>query len=77
MHAPRKWEADLTRREKVVLEQLVGDATLEDIAQRLFVTRNTVKTQVASVYRKLGVTCRADAVALVRSSRRRRRAAEG
>jgi LuxR family transcriptional regulator of spore coat protein len=37
--------------------------TLEQIASRLFVTRNTVKSQVRSVYRKLGVSTRADAVA--------------
>ena len=39
----------LTRRERVVLAELAEDVTLEEIATRLFVTRNTVKSQVRSV----------------------------
>jgi LuxR family transcriptional regulator, transcriptional regulator of spore coat protein len=53
----------LTRREIVVLQELSEDVTLEEIATKLFVTRNTVKSQVRSLYRKLGVSTRADAVA--------------
>ena len=53
----------LTRRERVVLAELAEDVTLEEIATRLFVTRNTVKSQVRSVYRKIGVSTRAEAVA--------------
>ena len=53
----------LTRRERVVLVELAEDVTLEEIATRLFVTRNTVKSQVRSVYRKIGVSTRAEAVA--------------
>lgn len=53
----------LTRRERVVLAELGEDVTLEEIATRLFVTRNTVKSQVRSVYRKIGVSTRAEAVA--------------
>ncbi len=53
----------LTRRERVVLAELAEDVTLEEIAARLFVTRNTVKSQVRSVYRKIGASTRAEAVA--------------
>ena len=53
----------LTRRERVVLAELAEDVTLEEIATQLFVTRNTVKSQVRSVYRKIGVSTRAEAVA--------------
>ena len=53
----------LTRRERVVLAELAEDVTLEEIATRLLVTRNTVKSQVRSVYRKIGVSTRAEAVA--------------
>jgi len=53
----------LTRRERVVLAELTEDVTLEEIATRLFVTRNTVKSQVRSVYRKIGASTRAEAVA--------------
>lgn len=53
----------LTRREKVVLEGLMNsEETLEQIAETLFVTRNTVKSQVRSLYRKLGVSNRSAAV---------------
>ena len=55
--------APLTRRERVILSNLDEDVTLEEIATRLFVTRNTVKSQVRSVYRKIGVSTRAEAVA--------------
>jgi LuxR family transcriptional regulator of spore coat protein len=58
----------LTRRELVVLEHLSEDVTLEEIATTLFVTRNTVKSQVRSLYRKLGVSTRADAVAWARAA---------
>ena len=53
---------DLTKRERVVLAHLTEETTLDDIARRLFVTRNTVKSQVRSAYRKLGVSTRAEAV---------------
>ena len=58
--------APLTRRERVILSNLDEDVTLEEIASKLFVTRNTVKSQVRSVYKKLGVSTRADAVACAR-----------
>lgn len=52
----------LTRRESIVLAHLRGPGAIEDIAHDLMVSPNTVKTQVQSVYRKLGVKARADAV---------------
>jgi DNA-binding CsgD family transcriptional regulator len=60
--------APLTRRELVVLANLAEDVTLEQIATRLFVTRNTVKSQVRSAYRKIGVSTRAEAVAWARQA---------
>ncbi|WP_282944484.1 response regulator transcription factor [Cellulomonas endometrii] len=50
----------LSAREKVVLTELGVHATLEEVARCLFVTRNTVKTQVRAIYRKLGVSTRAE-----------------
>ena len=61
-------DVHLTGRERVVLLELAEDVTLEEIAARLWVTRNTVKTQVRTAYRKIGVSTRADAVAWVRTS---------
>jgi DNA-binding CsgD family transcriptional regulator len=57
---------NLTRRERVILSNLDESTTLDEIASRLWVSRNTVKSQVRSVYRKLGVSTRADAVARAR-----------
>jgi DNA-binding CsgD family transcriptional regulator len=59
----------LSPRERLILRRLEADRTLAQIAAELFVSRNTVKTQVQSVYRKLGVRRRADAVALARDLR--------
>ncbi len=58
----------LTPRELVVLAELSENDTLEDVARRLFVSRNTVKSQVRSVYRKIGVSTRAEAVAWARQA---------
>ena len=57
----------LTQRERVVMGELGEDITLEEIAARLWVTRNTVKSQLRSAYRKIGVSTRADAVAWARA----------
>ena len=65
--APRPAEpaavADLTERELAVLRMLTGLASAREIADQLYVSHNTVKTQIRSIYRKLGVTTRAEAVA--------------
>lgn len=52
----------LSEREVVVLRALADDVELAAVAARLHVSHNTVKTQVRSAYRKLGVRRRADAV---------------
>jgi LuxR family maltose regulon positive regulatory protein len=36
--------------------------TIREISARLFVSRNTVNSQVSAIYRKLGVSTRNDAV---------------
>ncbi|WP_291882025.1 helix-turn-helix transcriptional regulator [Cellulomonas sp.] len=59
----------LTTRERVVLAELRQDITLEEIARHLWVTRNTVKSQVRSIYKKIGVSTRAEAVAWARAHR--------
>jgi LuxR family transcriptional regulator, maltose regulon positive regulatory protein len=58
---PRGFPA-LTARERDVLRELALGGAYADIARNLFVTENTVKTHVISVYRKLGVDRRADAL---------------
>ncbi len=53
---------ELSEREKLVLVELAGTASAQKIASRLFVSVNTVKTQVRSIYRKLGVHSREEAL---------------
>ncbi|TRW45709.1 LuxR family transcriptional regulator [Georgenia yuyongxinii] len=54
--------APLTGAELRLLPYLQTHLTIGVIGQRLFISRNTVSTEVASIYRKLGVTSRNDAV---------------
>lgn len=56
----------LTSREREVLEQLQWHQSVKQIARTLHISPNTVKTHLSAVYRKLGVTNRADAVARAR-----------
>ena len=53
----------LTEREEAVLRLFDGDRSLRKIAKELYVSMNTVKTHTQSIYRKLGVSDRKDAVA--------------
>lgn len=52
----------LSPRERAVLAQLVTAGSVVGIAEALFVSQNTVKTQLRSIYRKLGVSSRDEAV---------------
>jgi LuxR family maltose regulon positive regulatory protein len=52
----------LTSAELRLLPYLQTHLTLREIGERLFVSRNTVSSEVSSIYRKLGVSSRADAV---------------
>lgn len=54
---------DLTAAEQRVLGQLPTHRSLVEIGQHLYVSRNTVKTHTLSIYRKLGVSGRSEAVA--------------
>ena len=55
-------DVSLTGREIAVLQLLSSSLSLPDIANELFVSHNTVKTHVQSLYRKLSVSKREDAV---------------
>ncbi|MFF1876927.1 LuxR C-terminal-related transcriptional regulator [Leifsonia sp. NPDC058230] len=52
----------LTPAELRLLPYLQTHLTIPEIGARLFVSRNTVSTEVGSIYRKLGVSSRSDAV---------------
>lgn len=52
----------LTKREIVVLQELVFTGNAAEIAAALYVSNNTVKSQLRSIYRKLNVGSRQDAL---------------
>jgi LuxR family maltose regulon positive regulatory protein len=52
----------LTPAELRLLPYMQTHLTIREIADRLFVSRNTVSSEVSSIYRKLGVSSRHDAV---------------
>ena len=53
----------LTPAELRLLPLLSTHLSFREIGEQLFVSRNTIKTQAISVYRKLGVSSRSDAIA--------------
>ena len=54
-------EADLSEREREVLELIANGATNAEAAERLHLSPHTVKDHTRSIYRKLGVRNRAEA----------------
>ena len=56
------WASTLTGAELRLLPLLTTHLSFQEIADRLYVSRNTVKTQAVSVYRKLGVSSRSEAI---------------
>ena len=57
----------LTERERQVLRCLSSHHSLPQIAALLGVATNTIKTHVKAIYRKMGATCRNEAVLIGRS----------
>jgi LuxR family transcriptional regulator, maltose regulon positive regulatory protein len=55
-------DRELTERELDVLRLLPGGLSTRQMAQSLYVAPSTVRTQVKSIYRKLGVSSRKEAV---------------
>ncbi|WP_439145768.1 LuxR C-terminal-related transcriptional regulator [Streptomyces canus] len=60
---------ELSARERDVLERLARMMSTEEVAADLYVSVNTVKTHLKSVYRKLAVNRRGDAVRRARDLR--------
>jgi DNA-binding NarL/FixJ family response regulator len=57
----------LSPREREVLNELARGSTYADIAAKLFVSENTIKTHVSSLYGKLSVGRRSEALAVARN----------
>lgn len=68
MHLQATGVSALTDSELRVLRLLPTNLSLADIASQLYVSRNTVKTHVASIYRKLEADKRGEAVERARSA---------
>lgn len=59
---PHERDADLSGRELVVLRMLKGPLTERDIGRELYLSHNTIHSHTKSIYRKLGVSSRRQAV---------------
>ena len=59
---PQEQEADLSGRELVVLRMLRGSLSERDIGRELYLSHNTIHSHTKSIYRKLGVSSRKQAV---------------
>lgn len=64
--AGERWP--LTPAELRLLHRLPTHLSFREIADELYVSLNTVKTQTGSIYRKLGVSSRTEAVACARTA---------
>jgi LuxR family maltose regulon positive regulatory protein len=57
-----EWALSLTAAELRLLPLLTTHLAFPQIGDRLFLSRTTIKTQAISIYRKFGVTSRAEAI---------------
>jgi DNA-binding NarL/FixJ family response regulator len=60
--------ATMTPREREIATLLADGLSNREIAMKLWVTERTIKFHLSNVYKKLGVTSRADAVAALQRS---------
>ncbi len=61
----RQYGDALTSREWEILVELTTRSTLHEIAARLYISPNTLKTHLKSLYRKIGVASRREAADFV------------
>lgn len=62
-YPPRAEVITLTPREQLLAAALASNASRQEIADSLYVSVNTVRSQLATLYRKLGVSTRGEAIA--------------
>jgi LuxR family maltose regulon positive regulatory protein len=56
------WAMSMTGAELRLLPYLATHLTFPEIGDRLFISRNTVKTEAVAIYRKLGASSRSQAI---------------
>jgi LuxR family maltose regulon positive regulatory protein len=56
----RRKSDELSAAERRILRLLTGELSLREIGRELYLSQNTVKTHAQSIYRKLGVSSRAE-----------------
>jgi DNA-binding NarL/FixJ family response regulator len=61
-HKPQKKEEELTKREHEIVDQLAKGLTYEEIADKLFISVETVRFHIKNIYNKLHVHSRTEAV---------------
>jgi two-component system nitrate/nitrite response regulator NarL len=54
--------ATLSRREKQIVDALLAGCTNKEVAQQLGVSDQTIKNQLTTLYRKVGVSSRLELV---------------
>jgi LuxR family maltose regulon positive regulatory protein len=59
--------SSLTRAELRLLPLLSTHLSFREIGERLYISQHTVKTQAMSIYRKLGVSSRSEAIQCART----------
>jgi LuxR family transcriptional regulator, maltose regulon positive regulatory protein len=62
-------ESELTRRELIILRMLSGSLSERDIGRELYLSHNTIHSHTRSIYRKLAVSSRSEAVSCGRTLR--------
>ncbi len=62
---PKKSDYGLTEREKEILQRMVAGLTIQQIADKLFLSFHTVNTHLRNIYTKLHVNTRSGAVSKV------------
>jgi LuxR family transcriptional regulator, maltose regulon positive regulatory protein len=68
LERPRRTpEAQLSERELVVLRMLSGPLSEREIGRELFLSHNTIHSHTKSIYRKLRVSSRLDAIRRART----------
>lgn len=64
----RRGESTLTLREREIAGLLAGGRATKDIAAKLVISERTVESHTAAIYRKLGVSTRADLARLLKEA---------